>query len=387
MHIKRFEAASMEQALSQVKAELGPDALILSSRTLRKGRSVFGLMARETVEIQAAIERRPATRSQAESRRGESEAPQQATAATRSADRDLETLIAQLRGELASIRRRPDFEEEIRGELRGLRFALGSALRSAGDQALEPSVAKLLGWGLEWKHAEAIATKWRAEAVAGNQTSLEAVLKDRIEAALTPPRVSQTPGIRVLVGAPGVGKTTTLAKLAARNEEGEGEVALVSMDPYRIGAQDQLRRYAELLDSPFCEVSRAGELPALAARHPRHQILVDTAGRGRQREDRLEPLDDLRGRLGRPVSIELVVDATARLEIQQAQLARFAPLSLDRIIFSKIDECDGLEAPLNLLLSPGCPPLSWLANGQRVPEDLVVAEHGFFNVSKLGHAA
>lgn len=391
MHIKRFEGSTLEAALDRVRSELGPDALILSTRTIRKGRSALGLWARESVEVQAGLERHSQRSAQAtRSDPHVDSIPKDSRAV--GAEAELETLLMGLRRELATLRSREDFEEELRGELRDLRRAIDIAFRDAGGDRTEESVAKLMAGGLDWSHAASIAGQWRARVADGEPVELETVLRERVEAALTPPRAEERPGIRMLVGAPGVGKTTTLAKLAARNEEGERDVALVSMDPYRIGAQDQLRRYAELLDSPFCEVSRAGELREVASRHRGHSLLIDTAGRGKRFEDRLESLEGLRQGLtksavGRPVSIELVIDATARPEVQQAQLERFAPLGPDRVILSKTDECDSMSAALNLLLRRDCPPLCWLADGQRVPEDLRIAEAEMFLSGGAGRAA
>ena len=94
--------------------------------------------------------------------------------------------------------------------------------------------------------------------------------------------------MRILVGAPGVGKTTTLAKLAARNEEGERDVALISLDQFRVGAGEQLRCYAKLLEAPFVEAGRISDLPALIQRFDQRAILVDTAGRGPGHEEGFE---------------------------------------------------------------------------------------------------
>ncbi len=389
MHIRRFEAATIEAALARVKAELGPDALILSSRTLRPARGLWGLMSRSRVEVQAALERTSGGSGRppegVPDRLGEAKAALESDRVSPGAD--LERLLVELRGELSALRRSRDLEEEIRNELQDLHRAIANGAPRQNEDVLDPTAARLARAGLERGHLRRLLADWREERSAGGDASLEALLRRRIEAALSPPRPSETPSVRVLVGAPGVGKTTTLAKLAARNEEGEGEIALLSMDSYRIGAQDQLRRYAALLDSPFCEVGSAAELPSVVARHPGRRILVDTAGAGRRVEERLGALADLRSRVGRPLSIDVVIDATTRFEVQRAQLQRFAAFAPDRVILTRLDECDRPAAALNLLLTPGCPPLSWLANGQRVPEDLLVAEPDHFLRGAMGVAA
>ena len=364
----------MEAALAQVRSELGPDALILSSRTIRRGRHAFGLMARTVVEVQAACERggvarRRASTEGANSGRMSEEGPSNARGSA------LEPSVTEdLRRELAILRGRERFEEEVRSELRGLRSAIQGALGSSVRERVDPLAESLTRGGLDWMHAVALVEEWQRRDGDEERGSLEDALCARFEDRLAVPREDEGGRVRVLVGAPGVGKTTTLAKLAARNDEGERDIALVSLDHYRIGATDQLRHYAGLLDSPFAEVACMTELQKSVDRFSGHSILIDTAGRGRRAVNELESLVPIRESLGDRASIELVVDATVRREVQQAQLARFAPLAPDRIIFTKTDECESLADVANLMLDSNCPPVCWIGNGQRVPEDLAMVE-------------
>ena len=386
MHIKRFEAATLEAALARVKAELGPEALILSTRTLKKGSRGFGLLSRSTVEVQAALERprRPAAEGLPTSARPD-EGPD--PMASEADGAGLQRSIDELRQELVRLRRRESLEDSIRGELRGLRETLDRGGTRDPVEAVDETAATLARSGLEWRHALSIVTEWRARREEDPGLSLERVLRRRIEARLAVPRADGAGIPRILIGAAGVGKTTTLAKLAARNEEGERDVAFVSLDGYRVGAQAQLRGYAELLESPYVEVDSAAELPAIVSRFSRRSVLIDTAGRARAAESRLEPLLDLRRALGRRASIELVVDASTRREVQDAQLERFGVLEPDRLIFSRVDECGSVVEMANLLLDGRCPPVCWMATGQRVPEDLALVEPSIFSPPILGEAA
>jgi flagellar biosynthesis protein FlhF len=383
MHIKRFEAPTLDAALAQVKRELGPDALILSTRTRRRGHGAFGLLSRTTVEVQAALERAAPAGSAERARDPEPRVSAQGSPVERTG---LEASLRELRRELAELRERDAVQDEIRRELRELRGALEGLARR--DEAGEdPRVRALAAAGLEWSQAVSLVEEWRRARAEDGSVQLEDVLRRRLESRLAAPRVDRAARPRIFVGAPGVGKTTTLAKLAARNEEGERDVVLVSMDPLRIGAEAQLRGYAERLASPFVEATTAEELPAIAARFARHALLVDTAGRGRGGSDGLEPLRALRRVMGRRASIELVLDATTSPAIQAAQLDRFAALEPDRLILTKVDECDSPGALARLLLDVEGPPVSWLGDGQRVPEDLRVAEPGFFVQALAGEAA
>ncbi len=385
MHIKRFEAPTMAEALAQVKAELGPDALILSSRTVRRGRQAFGLMSRTVVEVQAARERAegpPLPRAKADSDAMVVDGPGGAMPTRGDA-----AIFGGSRGERADLRRREEFEEEVRSELRGLRLALNGVLGSRMREEADPVVESLVRAGLDWVHATSLATECRETSSRPDRDALRALLEKRIESRLSPPREGEGANVRILVGAAGVGKTTTLAKLAARNEEGEREVALVSLDHFRIGATDQLRRYAELLDSPFEEAARFSDLPRVVERYRGHAVLVDTAGRGKEAREGFEAVSALRDALGPDVSVELVLDATSRREVHRAQLARFAPMAPDRIIFAKTDECDSLVDAANLVLDSDCPSLCWIGTGQRVPEDLRPVEADQLARAAFGEAA
>jgi flagellar biosynthesis protein FlhF len=299
----------------------------------------------------------------------------------------LQHSIDELRHELVRLRRREHIEESLRSELRGLRETLDRRRATDPAQAVDEAAESLARSGLEWRHALSIATDWRARREEEAGLTLERVLRGRIEECLAVPRVDGAEAPRILVGAAGVGKTTTLAKLAARNEEGERDVAFVSLDGYRVGAQAQLRGYAELLESPHVEAASAAELPGILSRFPRHSVLIDTAGRARAAENRLEPLLDLRRALGKRASIELVVDASTRREVQDAQIERFAVLEPERLIFSRVDECGSVVEMANLLLDGRCPPVCWMTTGQRVPEDLALVEPTIFSRPILGEAA
>lgn len=395
MHIKRFEAATLAEALAEVRAELGPDALILGSRTIQRGWDRFGLLSRSVVEVQAARERsdeRSTSTAEVDARFG----------ACVGEDGQLGDVRETWGG--AALRVDDDrfarFEAEMRSELRALHRAVAELARpepqpqpqrrregAFTDECLDPVRRRLELAGLGESTREQLITDFLDASVERPGIGLERFVRAAIDARLTPPRPLDSGQVRMMVGAPGVGKTTTLAKLAARNEEGERDVTLVSLDHYRVGASDPLRRYAELLESPFVEVSSAKEIARLPARRSGHEVLVDTAGRGRGDGDHLMSLEPLREGLGEALRVELVVDATARAEVMRGQLDRFAALRPDRIVFTRTDECTNLAPVVDLLLDPHCPPASWLGTGQRVPEDLQAAEAGPMVRSLFGAAA
>jgi len=379
MHIKRFEADTMEEAIEQVRATLGPDALILSTRTVARARGAFGLLSRSGVEIQAAVPRAGS---------GERTVGRLPEAGVARALGTVEAMNDRSRpgdaGEGAELRA---LVEGLRFELRGLRSELGRVLAARPAAEGDRDASRLVEAGLDEIHARSLLEAAEAARSEGRPRSLESILAARLDARLAPPRSDGAGRVRILVGAPGAGKTTTLAKLAARNEEGERDVSLVSLDPFRTGARETLRAYAGLLEVPFEAISSTQAVADVARRHRDHAILVDTAGRSPGDLAHQLPLEALRAGLGEEASIELVLDATARREVARSQFARFAGLRADRLILTKLDECDSLVPIVNLLLDEGCPPVCWLGTGQRVPEDLEIAEPERFVQSVMGRAA
>lgn len=182
-------------------------------------------------------------------------------------------------------------------------------------------------------------------------------------------------GSRVVafIGTTGVGKTTTLAKVAAhfvleQNLKG----ALITADTYRISAVEQLKKYAEILGLPVEVVYSAAELRKAIARHrSKDFVLVDTAGRSQYNEFQMDELKELLAAHPR-MEKHLVVSATTKEEDASEIMTRFSVCKPDRIIFTKTDETRTIGMVLNLLAG-GDLPLSFLSNGQSVPDDIIPA--------------
>ena len=184
-----------------------------------------------------------------------------------------------------------------------------------------------------------------------------------------------THGSRVVafIGTTGVGKTTTLAKVAAhfvleQNLKG----ALITADTYRISAVEQLKKYAEILGLPVEVVYSAADLRKAIARHrSKDFVLVDTAGRSQYNELQMDELKELLAAHPR-MEKHLVVSATTKEEDAAEIMKRFSVCKPDRMIFTKMDETRTIGMVLNLLAG-GELPLSFLSNGQSVPDDIIPA--------------
>ncbi|MGR5176186.1 flagellar biosynthesis protein FlhF [Vibrio parahaemolyticus] len=183
-------------------------------------------------------------------------------------------------------------------------------------------------------------------------------------------------GIVALLGPTGVGKTTTVAKLAARAamEYGSDNVALVTTDTYRIGAHEQLSIYGRIMGCPVRVAKDSEELAdVLYQLRNRRLILIDTAGMG-QRDVRLsEQLDTLMQESGEVIHSYLVLPATAQRQVLQETLDHFRRIPLSGCIMTKLDESLSLGEFISVVVQNALP-VTYIANGQRVPEDIVIAQ-------------
>jgi flagellar biosynthesis protein FlhF len=335
----------MDEALQRVRLDMGPDAVILQARQLPT-RSWWGFRG-SAVEVTAGV---PA----AESGRV---AP--ARRSTQSLERevaDLKWLVERMvSGEAGERRERAT---PALGELRG-------GLRSQGLP--EALIAKLLDCAV----AESGGDRQNAGRL---RESLVAIMARMIPTS-GPARICPGRATRIaLVGPTGVGKTTTIAKLAAHFALRERRnVGFLAADTFRIGAVEQLKRYAELMSAPV-RVARTAEDVARAASalSSCDLVFIDTAGRSHRDVERME---ELRGylRAARADEVQLALSATADTASLFKAVDRFTPLGVNRLILTKLDEAERAGVILQTSARAGIP-ISHVTTGQGVPDDIVVAD-------------
>lgn len=356
--VRTFRAPDSASALAAVKAALGPEAVILATRSVDGG-----LFRRAEVEITAALEPPAAPGGRYAT---PASTPLPAPAAT----------------PIPALRRPVDdpLEEEVRLLRRSVeeaRTALAQVTREARagrELQLPPGgaevFARLAGRGVEASLAESFVRSALATAGPEPERVLAAV-KDILGERLVPcraPWLHDSRHVMAVVGPTGVGKTTTLAKMAARAIlEARKRVAFVTVDTYRIGATEQLARYGEIMGAPVLVARNAAELgKAIERVSDAELVLVDTAGRS-------SPEDVARQaalvRTVPRVQMHLVVSAASGALELAAVADRYRALAPDRLVVTKVDESAGPGGIVSAAVRI-CRPIACIADGQRVPEDL-----------------
>lgn len=236
-----------------------------------------------------------------------------------------------------------------------------------------------------------------SEAELASEHSVRSAAIERI-AALLPPCDALGPGERgwrrenrpltvAFVGPTGVGKTTSVAKIAATLKLRHGaRVGLITGDTYRIAAVDQLRTYAEIIGLPLEVVLSPGQMRQSCRRlEDLDVILIDTAGRSRTDRDRLDELRALVA-AAEPHETHLVLSSVASARAMEREAAAFAAIGIDKVVLTKLDEAAGLGAALRVLRRVGRG-LSYVTTGQEVPQDLEQARPRRLAELVLGDAA
>jgi flagellar biosynthesis protein FlhF len=379
MQIRKFFGANTREVLRQVRDALGSNALILSNRQVAGG---IEIMAMAEDEAQALAHVHPAPGSRA----GQSQPVFKSVAPLPSPQ-----AVAPIEEKMPEIPRqesRPPSTQasaqytEMSQELKRMRSLLESQLSGFAwgelarrDPVKAELMRTLLGAGFSPQLARQLVDampkgvdhdkglKWLKAALAHNLRVVESGA-DFITRG----------GVYALVGPTGVGKTTTVAKLAARAvlKFGAERVALITTDSYRIGAHEQLKIYGRILNVPVHAVKDETELQLTLADLTRsHLILIDTVGMS-QRDRRItEQIEFLCGR-GSRVRRHLLLPATAQNVTLDDIVRAYRGSGMDGVILSKIDESVSIAPAIDCLIRHGLD-LHYVTNGQKVPEDLHLA--------------
>ena len=422
MNIRRFVASDMRKVLREVRAALGADAVILSTQNTDDGVEIIAAVDYDDSLLnqwagKEANETRPqepgeqvAEREADEDRTGFRNPPDLSPVAQYA---DIAADISSADTPSGSVRRRPGVEQgppsaaaaptrmaepeledaagsgsllgspRVAAELSDLRellerqlFSLGwndtnrrrpvyaQTLRQLSRLGLDPAVATRLAHRVA-QDATLEGGPWRIPMQLLGE-SLPLARQDLVDVS----------GVFAVVGPTGVGKTTTIAKIAARFvlRHGIDKLGLVTTDAYRIGARDQLMTFARILGTPMHVARNAAEMSGvLDGLRDKQLVLVDTAGMS-QRDARLARQFETLADSGREVRTLLALSAATDLGGLRDTLRAFRQASPAALIATKLDEVVSLGPLLSLVLDANLP-LVYLCDGQRVPEDLHQAGH------------
>lgn len=343
MKLRKFLARDARSGLEQIRKELGPDAVVVTSRKTTEGvEFVAGRYGEMGGELDDVAQRQPAS----------------ATAVEEGGaiKRELVKLRALLQNQLAG------FAWGMEKRRHPVRVHVMQKLLSAG---FSPRLSRTLAARLPVNFSIAQADAWLRQVLIRNMAAME-----------KPAMPGMKPGVWALVGPTGHGKTTTLAKLAAQAvmRHGYDNVALVSIDTYRIGAQQQLGAYAEMMGVDCVMADEASGLPRiLASLVGKTCVLIDSAGFAHD-DVRLQKQMEILTAVG--ASCVLTLAASTQGALASRIVQRYGAMPLAGVALTKLDE-GGQWAPVLDCVMRAKLPVACLASGQRVPEDLHAANAAY----------
>ena len=430
MNLKRFFGKNSREALNMVRRALGENAVIISNRAFEGGNEIIavkeeemhamaidGLVNDYPIEnVQPSIEKQIQEESSSASR----SEPMTLLEMLQQKNQQATTNLAQHKSELFNQAEQIKFSppvnpvhatmlqqttlaeapisnheiSKILNEMRSMRSALESQLTTlswAGIQQHDPIKAQVLSTLLSAGFSAALSRKL-AEKLPANIdygkaiTWLKSVLSKNLNAIEDESEMLQQGGVFALIGPTGVGKTTTVAKLAARYvmKYGTQNLGLITTDAYRIGGHEQLRIYGKILGVMVHSVKDEADLKiALNELKGKHTVLIDTVGMS-QRDQMVNEQIAMLSNTQIPIKRLLCLNATSTGETLANVIKAYKGKGLEGCIMTKIDEAatigNGLDAIIRERLK-----LYYVTNGQRVPEDILIANKQHLIQEALNH--
>ncbi len=398
MKVRTFYAQSMQEAIRAIKQELGSDAVILSTRRVRKWGNAFGMLGSSALEVMAAIEENDVDhQDRPVERAGREEAASKDTdpLAEPSFQRDLQAALNPPARALAHYATAP-------GAGRVTEAAGGSGVGAKGGNSASRPEPRMetrhhhpqveLSHSLQSLYADLVSQGIRQDTAYHCLRQLQDTLRDpdrtmpqfmlqllrgvlssRLQSGGPLLAADECQKIVVFAGPSGVGKTTTIAKLAAHYRlEEKRSVAMVTIDNYRPAAVEQLRLYANVLGLELATASTSDEARDCIGRMGQTElVLVDTPGFNPRHEYPWHEWTALSG-LAHQLEVQLVLAATTRIQDIESAIRRCVDAPSLRLLFTKLDETAGYGSVFEAAHQCGVP-LSYWGTGPRVPEDLAQA--------------
>lgn len=364
------------EAIEKVRARWGDAAQILTQRSVRQG-GLFGLFAREAIEVTGYV--RQVEAKEAANKALDVASEKRRLLETIERDRALERVLEEVRSIKESLvpAARPETRDEEHPTLTRVRelLELNDFSERYREELLERARSTFPLRDLDDERAvEDAVIEW---------------IGDDIVLAAEPE--ARSPRVLVLVGPTGVGKTTTIAKLAAVSAIGIGgqkplDTRMITIDNYRIGARQQIETYGSIMGVPVSSVETADDLRKTIAMYREAElVLVDTIGKSPRDAVKLAEMREILAACGPSAEVHLAVAATTKTRDMLEIMRQFEPFGYGAVVVTKLDETDRVGNVLSALRERG-KPVSWLADGQRVPQDIARASVERFLINLEGFA-
>lgn len=365
MKVKKYVAKSMPEAMNLIKKDLGKDAVILNSKEIKTG-GIFGLFKKKNIEVIAALDETVSRKEKVHTKR------------------KLEQIES-----FQPKRQKSDQSNELLAEIKHLKALIASQSFHSEHNFPAP-FEHVYQFLIEQEVNSELAKELVESMIDKNQnqedlspTEIRSLLRNVIENRLNELQfdgINYDRKIIQFIGPTGVGKTTTLAKVAAQSIlEHKKKIAFITADTYRIAAIDQLKTYARILNVPV-EVAYSIEdyKNALNKFQDYDIIFVDTAGRNFRDVRYVQELKEVVSFESLNVSTYLVLSLTMKAQDMIDIYRQFDQIPIEKIVFTKMDETLTYGSVLNICLNENIG-IAHFTNGQNVPDDIVHVNPSFIS--------
>lgn len=395
MKVKRYTAATMQRALKQISEELGPDAVILSNQRVNGRLEIVAAAGYEEESVAAAPEIQPTQMVKPGQATNEPMSAAQLEVANRklALQDELEKAYQYSQQTLAErssgfssvpVPSAPQVKEQH--ELSEMKAEI-HVLKSMLEKSVQPSMNFWGNWiprnplqANLWQRLDDLGIEhWLAQQLLqkldGSEILEDAWRQVLRQLAKSIPVMNDSSLAKhkciALLGATGVGKTTTLGKMAAEHvlQYGNDKIVIISTDNYRIGAQEQLRSFARILSIPLYSVDEQKSLADILNKIPLdHKVFIDTAGMHPKDPQFAKQLTMLKSVASR-VTCMLTLDSTSQGRVLNQTFKQYKQANIDAVILTKLDDALALGEALSVAIKQKLP-LSYFTDGQRIPEDI-----------------
>jgi flagellar biosynthesis protein FlhF len=420
VRVKRYVVDSMPDALEKIRIDLGKDAIILNSKPIRTG-GLFGLFTKQRIEVVAAVDDKGAERAASASpasqpdpsalpktgsyaakqayqkaatvtagqATAESEPPGIDTRLTHEATADSARQAAS-RPDHSQAKRAPSMaaaadSKQLADEVRDMRQVFDKLLVNGLSSQLPPAIQAVQAHLARQEVAEEVTADIIRQVLLHGEPSAQwteeeakraaaRIIAERVEqASPMPSRIESGVRYAFFFGPTGVGKTTTIAKLAADSMlKDKRRIGFITADTYRIAAVEQLKTYANILNVPLEVIFSPKEIvQAMERLSGCDLIFVDTAGRNFRNDEYVQGIRELLRHDADCLNF-LVLSLTAKYSDIKGIIRNFDDVPVSRVIFTKADETEAYGAMLNVAYETSLP-FSYITTGQNVPDDIVAA--------------